>query len=141
MLYILLQQICSFMKISLSKIGFKVKSGSEGEIMIFLWNMDFNFTQSFKNTWWSMINPINILALHFEFAGTNVAMVVAIFGPNFGASWANITPSVQLQALYLAKMVFIKIEIYCAGKKISTSLKHLGHCLFFPFQGINVNIE
>ena len=74
-----------------------------------------------------MINPTNILVLHWEFAGANVAMVVAIFSPNFGASQANLTPSVQLHAFYVAKMVFIKIEIYCAGKKMSTLLKNLGH--------------
>ena len=38
------------------------------------------------------------VVLHLEFAGADVAMVVAIFSPNFGASRANIKPSVQLHS-------------------------------------------
>ena len=42
----------------------------------------------------------------------------------------NITPSVHLHTFYIAKTVFIKIEVYCAGKKMSTPSKNPGHCLF-----------
>ena len=41
-----------------------------------------------------------------------------------------ITPSVHLHTFYVAKTVFIKIEVYCAGKKMSTLSKNPGHCLF-----------
>ena len=53
----------------------------------------------------------------------------------------NIRPRVQLHAFYIAKMVFTSIEVYCARKKMSTSLKNLGNFLFCPFQGINIKIE
>ena len=44
-------------------------------------------------------------------------MKVAIFSLNFGASWTNIRPSVQLHAFYIAKMVFLTVEVDCAEKK------------------------
>ena len=53
----------------------------------------------------------------------------------------NLPPIVHLHGFYIAKTVFKKTWIDCAGKKMSTPLKNLGNCLFFPFQGININTD